>query len=176
MGTAKLKWALGISLFVNLFLVAAVIASCVVIQHRMHDLKRPPSMSQAWGGAGKTLTPESQARIKAVIKAAALSGEPDMDKARALRQQASQLAARDPYDSASIIALSDQARTYENLARGKIENALIQNMAVLPANERGVIANMMLRPTFRFRRFIGKEGPPAPAGAAAPASAGQASQ
>ncbi len=178
MGSAKLKWALGVSLFVNLFLIAGVIAAGTVLNHHMHDFKRPPAGTASWDMATQKMTPESRDRIKSVIKTAALSGEPEMDKARALRQQAAQMAAQDPYDAAKIIALSDQARSYENLARGKIETALVTNMAVLPATERGAIAGFMLRPTFRFRRFIDKDHSPqqqAPT-PGAPADASQASQ
>lgn len=157
-----IKWLLGVSVALNLFLIAGGIGAGVVLNKHIHGLKRPPAPAVNWGHATRDLTPEAQARIKAVIKQAALSGEPDMEKARALRQQAAKLAGADPYDVARVIALSDQARSYEDMARSKIETALIEDMAQLSAQERETVATFMLRPTFRFRKFLEKDGAPKP--------------
>jgi uncharacterized membrane protein len=81
-----------------------------------------------------------------------------MEKARALRQAAGKVAASEPYDAARVIALSDQARSYEDMARGKIETALIEDMAQLSAKERDAVASFILRPSFRFRKFLEKDG------------------
>ncbi|MBW8882275.1 MAG: periplasmic heavy metal sensor [Asticcacaulis sp.] len=94
----------------------------------------------------------------AYVKQSALSGEPDMNKARDLRAEAAKLAASDAYDAAKIAALSDEARGYEDQARAKVENALIQGMATLTPNERKVVANHLLRASFRFRYFLMKDG------------------
>ena len=167
--TAKtLKWLLGVSVALNLFLIAGGIGAGVVMNQHM---KRPQAPA-GWGGhPNDTMTPEAKARIKAVIREAALTGEPDMEKARALRKDAGKVAAAEPYDAARVIALSDQARSYEDMARGKIETALIEDMAQLSAKEREAVASFILRPSFRFRKFLEKDGAPPPNGMPVPASA-----
>lgn len=162
-----LKWLLGVSVALNLFLIAGGIGAGVVLEKHM---KRPPATAN-WGGHPKEqMAPEAKARIKAVIKKAALIGEPDMEKARALRKDAGKVAAAEPYDAARVIALSDQARSYEDMARGKIETALIQDMAQLSAKEREAVASFILRPSYRFRKFLEKDNAP-PSNGKAPASA-----
>jgi len=167
-----LKWLFGVSVALNLFLIAGGIGAGVVLNKHIHGLKRPPAVTTAWGHGTNNMAPEARARIKAVIKKAALEGEPDMEKARALREEAGKVAASEPYDAARVIALSDQARSYENMARGKIETALIEDMAQLSAKEREALASFILRPSFRFRKFLQKDGtppnvPPVPAPTAA---------
>ncbi len=167
----NLKWLLGLSVALNLFLIAGGIGAGVVLNKHIHGLKRPPAVTTAWGHGTKEMTPEAKARIKAVIKKAALEGEPDMEKARELRKQAGQVAAAESYDAARVIALSDQARSYEDMARGKIETALIEDMAQLSAKEREAIASFILRPSVRFRKFLEKDGATPPNGKPDPASA-----
>ncbi len=153
---SRMKWALGVSLCVNLFLIGGGISAAIVIHHQMRDFKHSP-VAFDHQGLGHNLSPESWARIKTVMKTAALSGEDEMNKAHALRVQAAQLAAQDPYDATKIVGLADQARSYEGLARSKIETAMIENMAALPATERSTIAGFMLKPGLRYRRMIGKD-------------------
>lgn len=154
-----LKWGLAASLCLNLFLIGGGVGAAIVIHRQMHDFKHSP-MAVDHGHPVHNLSPESWTRIKGVMKTAALSGEDEMEKAQALRTQAAQLAAQDPYDTVKIVALTDQARSYETLARSKIETAMIQNMAALPATERATIAGFMLKPGLRYRRMIGKETTP----------------
>ncbi len=158
MTAVKLKWALGASVVLNLFLIAAGIGAAVVVHHRMHDFRHPAPSSTVWSNTAKDLSPESRARILAVVKAAALSGEGDMDKARGLRSQAAAAAATDPYNADKVSELSAQARVLEGNARNTVEEALIHGMAPLAARERAAIANRLLRPGFRFRRMLGKDG------------------
>jgi len=159
MGSGKLKWALGASLVVNLFLIAGVVAGVAVIHHRVHEWQqhgRPgPGAGKAWDEVEAKLTPESAAHIRQLVKATALETEPDMDKARTLRKQAELLAAQDPYNAAKVVDLAEQARSYENMSRARVETALIQDLARLPADQRKVVAGFILRPGFRLRRLLG---------------------
>lgn len=160
------NWLLWGSVVLNVFLIAAMAGGAYVVQHHMRDVKPPMPIAAAWKDATKDMTPESRERITALIKQAALSGEPDMNKARDLRADASRLAASDPYDAAKISALSDEARGYEDQARAKVENALIQGMVVLSPTERKLVANHLLRASFRFRFFLMKPGDGQDSGAA----------
>lgn len=159
MGSGKLKWALGASLIVNLFLIAGVVAGVVVIQHRVHEWQlhgRPGQRpGQAWEDVEAKLTPETAAHIRQLVKSTALETEPDMDKARDLRKQAESLAAQDPYDAARIVDLAEQARSYENMSCARVETALIQDLSRLPADQRKAVAGYILRPGFRLRRLLG---------------------
>ena len=167
---ARWKWLIGLSLVLNVFLIAVICGSAYVIHRHMHDFRHAPGGMAAIWADNRDLSPESHARIAAVVKAAALTGEPDLAKARDIRNHAAELAAANPYDAAQITALSDEARGYEDDARTKVENALIQGMASLTPKERTVVANHILRASFRFRYFTmkpgqGPDGNPLPAGA-----------
>ncbi len=158
--SAGLKWALGISLVVNVFLIAGGISALAVVQHHIRDVPRP-SPNQAWDDVEQRLSPESRAHVREVVKNAALGTEGDWAKAHDLRKQAEDLARQPNYDAARVVDLAEQARSYENMSRAKIETALIQDLATLPPNERGVVAGYVLRPGFRLRRLLtpGQPGP-----------------
>ncbi len=164
MTSGRLKWLLAISVVVNLFLIAAAIGAAMVVHHHMQDFRRPMAAEKMWHDATKDTTPEERKRVYLLIKAAALEGESDMAKARALRDQAAQVAAQQPYDAAQIAVLSEQARNAENDARGKIESALILNMKDLPVPERTFVMKTLMRPSMRFNRFMDKDdkGSPPP--------------
>ena len=170
---AGLKWALGISLVVNVFLVAGGIAAVAAVQHHMHEMPKS-SAGPAWEDVEKKLSPVSRAHIREVVKTTALTTESDWAKARDLRQQAEALAHAPTYDAARIVDLAEQARSYENMSRAKIETALIQDMATLPPDERGTVAGFILRPGFRLRRLLAPGDPgPAPDGPPPPHEAGK---
>lgn len=156
--STRWKVLIGLSLVLNLFLIAIIGGAAFVIHRHMHDLRQHMGgMAAIWADT-KALSPDERTRIADVVKAAALTGEPDLAKARDIRNQAAQLAEADPYDAARITALSDEARGYEDDARTKVENNLIQGMAGLTPKERAIVANHILRASFRFRYFTLKPG------------------
>ena len=155
--TAKWKFLIGLSLVLNLFLIAVIGGAAFVIHRHMHDFRHKSGLEAIWEDT-RTLSPQSRDHIAAVVKAAALNGEPDLAKARDIRNQVAQLAAAQPYDAAKVTALSDEARGYENEARAKVENSLIQGMASLSPAERQIVSNHILRASFRFRYFTMKPG------------------
>jgi len=172
MGGAKLKWALGVSLAVNLFLVAGIVAGVVVIRHHVHEWQQHrPGPGQAWDDVEAKLTPEAASHIRQLVKATALETEPDMAKARDLRKQAEIIAAQDPYDAAKVVDLAEQARSYENMSRARVETALIQDLARMPSDQRKAVAGYILRPGFRLRRLLGPM--PQQKDSAAPAATSQ---
>lgn len=159
-----LKWLLGASVVVNLFLIAGLAAGGWAVKQHMHDRK---PMRHPWNDVEAVLTPQSREHVKDVVKAAALKTEPEMNQARELRAEAEKLAAEEPYNTARIVDLAEQARSYENMSRAKIETTLIQDLATLPAKERAAVAGYILRPGFRIRRVIdSKPTKPAPAAGA----------
>ena len=159
--SAGMKWVLGLSLMVNVFLVAGGIAALAAVQHHIPDIPKSPT-GPAWEDVEKQLSPATRTHIHEVVKAAALDTEPEMTKAHELRAQAEQLARAPHYDAARIVDLAEQARSYENMSRAKIETALIQDMATLPPNDRGPVAAFVLRPGFHLRRLLtpGQSGLP----------------
>ena len=153
----KWKILIGLSLVLNVFLLAVICGTAFVIHKHMHDFRRTSGLAAIWEDS-RALTVDERAQVAAVVKAAALTGEPDLAKARDIRNQAAQLAQAQPYDAARITALSDEARGYEDDARTKVENTLIQGMATLTPKERAIVANHILRASFRFRYFTLKPG------------------
>jgi uncharacterized membrane protein len=166
--SAGMKWVLGVSLMVNVFLVAGGIAATAVVQHHMREMPKVPP-GPAWEDVEKQLSPETRTRVREIVKAAALDTESDMTKAHDLRAQAEQLAQAPHYDAARIVDLAEQARSYENMSRAKIETAMIQDMASLPAKDRGPVAVFVLRPGFHLRKLL-TPSQPGPADAAQPQS------
>ncbi len=153
----KWKILIGLSLVLNVFLLAVIAGTAFVIHKHMHDFRRTSGLAAIWDDS-RSLTVDERAQVAAVVKAAALTGEPDLAKARDIRNHAAQLAQATPYDAAQITALSDEARGYEDDARTKVENNLIQGMATLTPRERAIVANHILRASFRFRYFTLKPG------------------
>ncbi len=166
MTSAQLKWALGVSVVLNLFLIAGGIGAGCVLQNHMHDLHRSNQGYQPWLDVEARLSPQSSAYVHKVLKDAALGTYDDLDKARKLRSEAEDLAWAPNYDAGKVVAMAEEARSYENMSRAKIETALINALATLPPKERGTVAGYVLRPGFRLRYALydGKHGPHGPNG------------
>jgi uncharacterized membrane protein len=175
MTSAKWKWALGVSVVLNIFLIAGGIGASCVLQRHLHDLRRPAQGQgyQPWLDVEARLSPQSSAYVHKVLKDAALGTYDDLDKARHLRGEAENLAWAPNYDAGKIVAMAEEARSYENMSRAKIETALINSLATLPPKERGTVAGYILRPGFRIRYALydGKHEPHGPKGASQPPQA-----
>lgn len=156
-GRNGMKWGLGISLVVNLFLVAAVVAMLLNFNKYSHRMHHPMPWDVAWTNAQQQLSPQTQAHLKDVVKGAALQGEIDMDQSRIVRQRMIDAAGQDPYDTARIEALAAQARTLEEQPRARIENALIEDMATMPVKERQAVARFILQHGFIYQKIIGHD-------------------
>jgi uncharacterized membrane protein len=176
--SSRMKWGLGISLVVNLFLIAAVVAMLLNFNkysNRFHH--RPMPSDIAWSNAQQQLSPQTQAHLKDVVKAAALKGEIDMDQSRVVRQRMIDAAGQEPYDTARIEALAAQARTLEEQPRARIETALIEDMASMPVKDRQAVSRFILQHGFIYQKIIGRDrhkravAPPPPDVTAASASA-----
>lgn len=150
----QLKWILGVSLVLNIFLIAAAIGAGFVVKHNLRDFQRPLAMQKAWREATAGATDAERRHIYEITKAAVLTGEADLIKARTLRKQARDLTEKTPFDAAQMAIISEQARNAENDARGKIENALILTAKDLPVRERAFVLGTLLRPSGRYDRFI----------------------
>ncbi len=157
-GRKTLTWGLGLSLFVNLFLIAALVVVLFNMNSLARRFRKPMPTDVAWSNAQQQLSPQSQAKLKAVVKAAAIKGEIDMDQSRVVRQRMIEAAGQEPYDTARIQALAEQARTLENQPRARIESALIDDMATMPVQERQAVARFILRHAFFYQKIIGRDG------------------
>ncbi len=156
--SGKWKWGLGVSLAVNLFLVAAMVAMLLNFNKFSRRFHHPMPTDTAWSNAQQQLSPQTQARLKQVVKAAAIKGEIDMDQSRIVRQRMIEAAGQEPYDAARIEALAEQARTLEETPRARIESALIEDMADMPVKERQAVARFILQHGFFYQRIIGHDG------------------
>lgn len=179
-GRGGMRWGLGLSLLANLFLIAAVVAMLFNFNHFSHRFHHPMPSDVAWTSAQQQLSPQTQAQLKTVVKTAAIKGEIDMDQSRIVRQRMIDAAGQEPYDTARIEALAEQARTLEEEPRARIENALIEDMANMPVKERQAVARFLLQHGFIYQRIIRRDGhkravapppPDVPAGVSASAAA-----
>jgi uncharacterized membrane protein len=159
--SGRWKWILGVSVALNLFLLAAVGGGGFVIHQNMKHYQKAMRGVNAWRAAVKELTPQERDQVFGLLKSASLAGEDDMGKARNLRVQASAVMSKTPYDAAQVAVLSEQARNAEDSARCKIENALILGMKTMSPKERVFISTQIMRPSLRFSR-LGHPTPPPP--------------
>ncbi|MDI7775360.1 periplasmic heavy metal sensor [Asticcacaulis sp. EMRT-3] len=177
MTARKWKWALGVSVAVNIFLLAVIGGGAVVIRQNMHHYEKAMRGINAWRAAIKELTPAERDQVFGLLKSAGLAGEDDMARARTLRLQASQIINKAPYDATQAAILSEQARNAEDGARCKIENALIVGMKTMSPKERAFISSQVMRPSLRFGRLgHPPQKPVASSPQGAPQHAEQASQ
>lgn len=167
----RMKWLMGASLALNLFLLAVIGGGAVVISQNMKHYQRAMRGFNAWHAAVKELSPTERDHIFGLLKSAGLQGADDMERARALRTQVTVIVRKTPYDATQAAILCEQARNAEDSARGKIENALILGMKTMSPHERNFISTQILRPSLRFSRLGHPSQKPPVAGAQAQASA-----
>jgi uncharacterized membrane protein len=143
-----LKFALGVSIFVNLFLAATVFGALFIMGRHFHDLKQQMPREMVWRMKGDH-DPARDQKIFDIADESAGFGEADIRQAMKLRAEALKVAQVDPFDKAKVLSLNTQARAFENAAREKVETAMIEKLADQPHDLRVAVMGRMLRPGFR---------------------------
>lgn len=151
-GNSKLKWALGISLALNVFALSAGGA----FWGYKHFRPKGPEPVTALTEATEGMSPANGERLIAAVRAAALASEPDMEAAWELRKQAAEVAKTEPYDAAKIMDLLAQARELEIKGKVRIEQTLVDQAATLPPEERAIVAHRFIKSSFKLRRLLWK--------------------
>ncbi|MDC7675957.1 periplasmic heavy metal sensor [Asticcacaulis machinosus] len=151
-GNSKLKWALGISLALNVFALSAGGA----YWGYKHFRPKGPEPVTALTEATEGMTPANGQKLIAAVRAAALASEPEMEAAWELRKQAAEVAKTEPYDAAKIMALLAQARDLEIKGKIRIEQTLVDQAAALPPAERAIVADRFIKSSFKLRKLLFK--------------------
>ncbi|WKL57692.1 periplasmic heavy metal sensor [Asticcacaulis sp. ZE23SCel15] len=151
-GNSKLKWALGISLAVNVFALSAGGA----FWGYKHFRPKAPEPVTALTEAVEGLSPATGQKLITAVRAAALASEADMEAAWELRKQAAEVAKTEPYDGPKIMVLLAQARDLEIKGKVRIEQTLVDQAAALPPAERAIVADRFIKSSFKLRRLLFK--------------------
>lgn len=156
-----LKFALALSVAVNVLVICALVAAAFVIGTRWpqerHEGRRHGAMAIV-----QTLEPDQQAQVRERLRAAALEARPDFRAAREARREAIALAQAEPMDAAAVSAALARSREAEHRARARLEAGLVEALAGLDAQGRRQLAPVLARrgPEVRIRHHGGR--PPAP--------------
>ena len=147
MNTRALKIALAVSVALNVFAAAALITGKVgeaVVERRVSEDQRPrrgpPMMAII-----DSLAPENQDRVRASLRAAALTARPDFQRARETRRQAIELARAEGFDAPAVTALMIQSRDAEQRGRAILEAEAIRVLSTLDAADRAKLAPILSR-------------------------------
>jgi uncharacterized membrane protein len=141
-----LKRLLIASLAVNLFLVGASVGGAVVAMRAFEDrvtprTPPPPPVMEA----AKSLNDTNHARLREVMREAALDAAPDFKAARQARRRAVELAKAPTFDRDAVAAEIESARAAEIRGRRRLEGALLGFMTTLDAGERAKLAPVLQR-------------------------------
>jgi len=148
----SLKVWLGVSVALNLFLLGAgaglgYIANdkCKLLPAKNPDKR--PAMYYLTDG----LSPTSSEKVRKIVTAAALDGEADMQAGRDHRKAAVKILLSDTPDAQAARAEIHKARVAESHAKDKVEAAVVGLLIELPAADRAIITEHLVRNPFRAR-------------------------
>lgn len=156
--SARMKWIVGASLLLNVFLIAGGAGAGWVLNKHKDKICPPLPPGMTWEEKFGQMPEADRTRLATLLRDSALSGEREIAQARDMRIQAARIAGQDPYDAAAIMAMSEQARSLEGQARAKVENTIITGLAAESPQVREKVIGHMLRASFRYRRFAMQDG------------------
>ena len=161
MSPRALKIALALSVAVNLFAVAGGVTAWIAQDRavKQAEAQGRPGREDRLGTLLQPLPQETRERIRADLRASALTARPDFDAARAARRQAIERASAEPFNPAEVQALMEPARLAEMRGRARLERNAVTLMAGLPAAERRALAPILAR---RSDARTPETPPPAP--------------
>lgn len=134
MNDRTIKRLLAISLALNVFVFGAAVGGAV-----MWHLHQPEKFAAARSGlrfAAEELPPDTRKAFRQALAAARLQSSADIEAARAGRAAVADLLVKHPLDSAAIETELAKVRTADMALRERLEKAVIDFAAKLPADER----------------------------------------
>ncbi|WP_140985961.1 periplasmic heavy metal sensor [Asticcacaulis tiandongensis] len=147
----SLKVWLGASIALNLFLIGAGVGLGYIANDKCKILpanhQKKPAMHYLTDG----LSPDSSEKVRKIVTAAALDGESDMQAGRDHRNAAVKILLSDTPDAVAAQAEISKARAAESRAKDKIETAVVGLLIDLPAADRAIVTEHLVRTPFRAR-------------------------
>jgi uncharacterized membrane protein len=164
----NLKIALAASVLLNVFLLGAGASTALFLNHKAEQRAAAMRRSTPLFVAARGLDPQSQDRLRVQVQAAAKDAWGDFQQAREARAAAAGLAGAPSFDRAAVEARMQAARDAELRGRVKLEKAVLDFMAPLPAEQRARLAPALKGRSFLKSRRAGehprgpRREPPAP--------------
>ncbi len=134
----NMRLLLTLSILLNVFLICADVAGWLTWQRRIEDgaLRQPTQLAIA----ARSLDPQVHVSLRHFMRAHLAAIRPDFDAARADRLQAAAIASRPNFDRAAVSALLAKARAEEASGHAKADEAVLDFMATMPADQRAKLA------------------------------------
>lgn len=126
--------ALAVSLTVNVFVAGAVVGA--LGQHARIDPQRPGPGGNPLMRAADQLPEPVRMAYRQQLRAQAQAAQPLAQVARAARLEAAQVFAQPSFDKAAAVAALAKSRAAETAVREKLEAAVVDFAAGLPADQR----------------------------------------
>jgi uncharacterized membrane protein len=136
--------ALAVSLTLNVFVLGAV-AGAFGARARV-DNHRPPPAGNPLMRAADRLPPDVRQAYVQRLRAEGAATQPLLQQARAARIEAAQVFAQPTFDAAAAAAALARSRAAETAAREKLETAVVDFAAGLPADQRRQLGAAIRQP------------------------------
>ena len=133
-----MKLLLALSILLNVFLICADVAAVLKWRRLMDEgtLRQPTQLAIA----SRSLDPQVHESLRHFMRARLADIRPDFNTARADRLQAAAIASRPTFDRAAVSALLAKARAEEASGHAKADEAVLDFMATMPADQRAKLA------------------------------------
>ncbi len=166
MSPRNLKILLAVSVLLNVFVLAAICGGLLMGHRLVHEIG--PGRGNPMMRAAQHMPEAEQQAFHRQMRAVAAQTLPAITEARKARDAAADgLIALKP-DAARIKQDLARARAAESLARGQMEDALVQFAVTLEPKARERLADGLRRAAPRHGRHMMMDGPPGPPPGAPP--------
>lgn len=147
MSARHLKTALGVSVVLNVFLLAGGAAFWWSSQEAAKQARadRTPRLSVPAVELVNTRSPEVADKVLAELRQIAMSAHEDYQEARTARRAAIDITASDEFDVARVSGLLERSRASEIRGRARLELGVVDMLSRLEAEDRKALAPLLSR-------------------------------
>jgi uncharacterized membrane protein len=138
--------ALAVSLTLNVFIVGAAVGVYVARPQFRPDGRPPGPGGNPMMNAAERLPPDVAVAYRTRMRVEGATAQPLLQEARQARREAAEAFAQPTFDKAAATAALARARTAETAAREKLETAVVDFAAALPADQRRVLGAGIRQP------------------------------
>jgi uncharacterized membrane protein len=147
MSARNLKLALGVSVVLNVFLLAGGAAFWWSSQEaaKQAEADRTPPLSVPAVELVNTRSPEVAEKVLTEMRQIAMSAHEDYQEARTARREAIDITASDQFDTARVSGLLEQSRASEMRGRARLESGVVDMLSRLNVEDRKALATLLSR-------------------------------
>ena len=157
MNARTLKIVLAASVAINLFALAAgatLLIGRANVEHRIEAQHSSPR-SHPFMTVVEGLDLEVRDRVRAALRASALTARPDFEEMRRKRREAVDLSRSPDFDPARVSALLEESRIAELRGRARIEADAVAVLQTLEPDDRAALSEILTR---RGRSVVREKG------------------